>query len=571
MKLDSALADVGPRAAALWSRLRPRRSGSRIVVIVGNEGAVLIRLNHRGVAERQYLPRPDREGIEAANEIFQADRHAPVTVLLDVLEQHYREAKIPNVNWNDRRKLLKRKLEQTYGADHLTSTLRQGVEAAEDNGEAGRRTERKYFLIGVPISEDLRAWLDVVVRAGNPVSGMALLPVEARDLVHDLAPADADPDDPPTWQILVAHHRASGVRQVVLKNGDLIFTRLTPNPEAEADTEELVADLQTEIRSTMSYLRRLSFTDADRLDLLVIADAEVARRLDRRDMRTRHMRTLTPEDAAEALDLNLNRTVSHNFSDDLMAAWYARQPSSRLRVDTPILFQARILSKVPAVAYTLCVLIAIGALAYGGWQQVELQGRRATLSELRAKEASLMAERDRLLAARPADQPPLRRTALVINTREALAGQTPSHAATVKALDSAVPSDMVVRKLVMVPSAQGGSIAGRAAANLPRRPGQPPPGPHDETALRPSGASSIAEITLTYRGELTRRQRIAARFEAFRSRLAGALPGYSVRLTQSPFGSDPQDRMEGRAGVASATDAEADRSAIGVYRVRGPE
>jgi hypothetical protein len=556
------------------ARWRPQRGGSRIVMIIGNEGAVLVRMNGRNLAERRYVPMPDPDGAAMADEVFHADRHAPVTVLLDVLEQHYREATIPNVNWNDRRKLLSRKLELTYGSDHLTTSLRLSADGGIE-GETARRTERKYFLIGVPLSEELRAWLDIVVNAGNPVEGMALLPVETVSLIQDLAPEDSDPDDPPTWQIIVMHNRASGFRQVILKRGELIFTRLTPNPETDANTADLVENIQTEVRSTMTYLRRLSFTDADRMDLLTIAEADVAAQLDPRRMRTRHARTLTPEQAAESLGVNLNRSGQRNASDDLIAAWYARQGVPRLRLDTPRLLQARILGRVPAVAYALAASIALAALAYGGWQQVVLQNKQSVLADLEARKADLRARREALVAARPADQPPLRQVALVINTHRALAGRTPVYTPAVAALASTLPADFVVTKLAMVPEERSRSLPERALSELPRRPDTPSEAwRNDKGAAKavPGGAPMIAEATVRYLGDLSERERIAGSYERYRDRLAARLPDHGVRLTQRPFGSEPDSEMAGDAGVA-AGDGEAEETApiTGVYRIEGPQ
>jgi hypothetical protein len=556
------------------TRWRPQRGGSRVVMIIGNEGAVLVRMNGRSIAERRYVPMPDPDGAAMVNEVFHADRRAPVTVLLDVLEQHYREATIPNVNWNDRRKLLNRKLELTYGDDHLTTSLRLSADGGIE-GETARRSERKYFLIGVPLTEELRAWLDIVVNSGNPVEGMALLPVEAVSLIRDLAPEDSDPDDPPTWQIMVTHNRASGFRQVILKRGELIFTRLTPNPETDAGTDDLVENIQTEVRSTMTYLRRLSFTDADRMDLLTIAEGDVAAHLDPRRMRTRHARTLTPEQAAETLGLNLNRSGLRNASDDLIAAWYARQPVPRLRLDTPRLLQARILGRVPAVAYTLAASIAVAALAYGGWQQVALGNKQSVLADLQARKSDLLARREALVAARPADQPPLRQVALVINTHRALARRTPVYTPAVGALTSTLPADLAVTKLAMVPEERRNSLPERALSDLPRRPDTPGDawrnGAAADGAKAPGGAPMIAEATVRYLGDLRERERIAGIYERYRDRLAARLPDHGVRMTQRPFGSEPDSEMAGDAGVAAGDDEAEEAAPItGVYRIEGP-
>ena len=580
------LSQAGARAARLSgdlaARLRPGRGGARVVVILGNEGATFVRLTARGIAEERVVPVPDPDGRAAANAILHADPRAPVTVLLDVLEQHYRETVIPRVLWTDRRKLLRRKLAQTYGEDHLTRALYLGVQAPAE-GES--LTKRRYFLIGVPLTDELRAWLDVVTAAGNPMAGMALLPVEATGLVTDLSTAATPTAETPTWQVLVTRHRASGFRQVILKDGELIFTRLTPGPEPGAEAAEVADNIHGEVRSTMTYLRRLGFTDTDAMDLVVIADDDVGARLDRRQMRTRQLRTLTPAETAAALDLPVAEPAGEaaGTADALVAAWYARRAWPRLRVDTPELRRARVISAVPAAAYALAVLIALAAAGYGGWQHTLLRGERAQLATLQAERADLEAAKAELLAARPTDQPSMRAVALVVNSRRALARATPVHAPVVRGLGTATEGAFVVTAFSAQPRAgRESGLGARAKAALPEQPARPRgaagagageangdgEGPDGRRA---AGHRVVATATLRYRGEAAERKAIAARFRALRARLAEVLPRHDVRLSDPPFDAAPGAEMSGTAGVAaSSADADAVGEVTGTYRITGP-
>jgi len=571
-------------AADLARRLRLRRTGARVVMILGNEGAVFVRLTGDGVAEQRYVATPDPDGRAAAHAVLHADASAPVAILLDVLEQHYRETTIPRVGWNDRRKLLKRKLGQAFGADHVATSLYLG-EAAPEEGE--RRGKYRYFLIGVPITAEIRAWLDLVIDAGNPVEGMALLPVEASALVHDLAERGDTRSAPPVWEVLVTHHRASGFRQIILKNGQLIFTRLTPNLEGDAGVADTVDNIHGEIRSTMTYLRRLGFTDTDSMDLVVLAGSAVSANLDRRQMRTRQLRTLTPADAADKLDLRLaagdragaeaGADTDSSASDDLVAAWYGRRPWARLHLDTPELLRARALSAVPLAAYALAALTVVGAAGYGSWQQLQLGRERAELQELTGTRARLRTARSDFIAARPPDQPRMGEVALVVNSRRALAAAAPVHVPVVRALSRVTGADFVVTGLTTKPRDTKSGLAARARRALPAEPGRPvhrDTGTGDGTAgaSAPRGSPVVATATLRYRGDTeVGRKRIAARFRELRRRLAEVLPGHRVKLTAPPFDAAPGAQMKGTAGVAAEkTDKGPGGRITGGYRIAGP-
>lgn len=578
-------------SAARGARPRRRPAQRRIVAIIGNEGAVFLRFTHRGIAERCYVPMPDPDGDERIRALFDQDRSAPVTVLIDLLEQHYREATLPEVGWFDRRKLLNRKLAQAYGTDHLTTAL--PISPGTAGATAQERSGRRMFLIGVPESEELRAWLEIVLRAGHRIDALALLPVECVGLVRALCGAgdDETAEGPPAWQVLILRQRASGFRQIILHNGELVFTRLTPNLEVDAAAEEVAENIETEFRSTLSYLRRLSYTDADRLQLTILAEPEVARGIQPRRMRIRDARILTPADAAKALGLPYPPEEASGYTDPLVALWFASQGQVRLGLQTPQLRQAMLTVQVPRVARLAAAGGGALAVVYGGWLYLDLRAAQDRLARMQAERQAvtreLRAREDRL----DMGEGDLDRMALVLAARDGLAQAAPVYAPALQALAGALAADMVVTTLRLEPTRRG-ELLQQAAAGVPERivqegfaalqraardrgrvTGRTRDGGDggdadglDDVPGAPGRMEAVVRLLEPPRD----RQTAVRRYERLRAVLAEALPRHDVRLVQPPFSRGRDGSFVGSGGLSGegASDLE---KVEGVYRFEGPK
>lgn len=565
----TAAASPRPR---FWSRLAGLRlSGRRIVGIIGSEGAVFVRLNGRRVADHCYAPTPDPDGAAVVRELLAQDRKAPVTLLIDVLEQHYRETSLPKLNWFDRRKMLKRKLAQTYGEGYLTSYLPLDRRTA---GESARQGEggpaQRYVLIGVPESEELNAWMDIVWGAGNPLSAVALLPVEGSELVRRLAAGEADkPAGAPAWQILITRQRAGGFRQIILHNGQLVFTRLTPNLEPDSPVEEIVENIEAEFRSTLSYLRRLSFTDADRLRLTIVDSPEVCEAIQPRRMRIPEARTMTPAEASRELGLSIDPEdiAETPFADLLIAAWFADRGRVRLRLDTPQLRRAQVLTLAPRAATAAAgATLLLGGLYAGNWY-LEIQAKEERLGAQKAVHARLETRLAKLKEEMPDAGADLDRFAVVVDAREALAAATPRYDVMLSGLKAALPDDMIVTELDLEPGSDRTNLLRLAKAALPK--GLARQGYSAHLRAQPSNGAATPAADGVARPRLRAavrlldppddRPTVLIRYDRLRRALKARLPEHRVELARSPF-DEQQGNRDGEGprtieGVMLVTEA----------------
>lgn len=187
-------------------------------------------------------------------------------LLVDVVEEDYRQEILPHVTGRDRRSLLARKLDQLY---HKLS-FRTAVFLSQD--KENHRRDRFLFL-AINQSEHIDAWLEIIGKQQAPLAGVYLLPMLTGFLLKK-----GQFSGP---KILLCECLNSGLRQSYLEEGKLLVSRLSPYPVSTSlQQNNILRDFYlSEIERSRFYLvsQRL-IKPTDQL-LLVLnstcADAEI--------------------------------------------------------------------------------------------------------------------------------------------------------------------------------------------------------------------------------------------------------------------------------------------------------
>jgi hypothetical protein len=72
----------------------------------------------------------------------------------------------------------------------------------------------------------------------------------------------------------MGQHRSGGLRQIVVKNGEIALTRMTPIAENDENSAAWVEDVVQEFKATMSYLSRFGYSPDEGLEVILIANPE---------------------------------------------------------------------------------------------------------------------------------------------------------------------------------------------------------------------------------------------------------------------------------------------------------
>lgn len=341
----------------------------KFILSVGDEGGILTYMHGKTVERRFFAPTSNYADTKAFVEALQSNPDAPIVMLVDVMDQSYVQQSLPPVSALSINNLIKRKMQRDFAAEDLKGALQIGRE------KEGRR-DWKYLFVTLSRTPQLEAWLDLVMELPNHFSGIYLLPVEAEHFIHRLRdgisgktgkknPAEVESK----WQLLVAHNKVGGFRQVVLKNGKLIFARLA-QPIGDNQPEVIAGNIEQEISVTTEYLKRLGYTDDQGMDVYVIASEAIKASIDDKNINATAAYVMSPHEAALKIGLDQVTDANDQFADVLMAAAFATAKKHSLKLQTPALEKLnQLYNGILAVKAggALLVIAAIAAMGYYGY------------------------------------------------------------------------------------------------------------------------------------------------------------------------------------------------------------
>lgn len=273
-------------------------SRSRIIMTIGDDGIVVVPC---GIPRALPFFVPT-DGPMALTEIFDFLAENPlarVTLLADNLAQDYRSDDVPRLNAFDRAKLISRRLKQTFPAARLTTHLRF------------KKSFVRVMMIGLHESNPVFAWADRL-RARLP--DIALLPVEGVQILATLMPEASN-----GWAMLISRQKSGGFRQIVTFKNDLIFTRLTPLPEANDDDDEAEI-IARDIKASLDYLSRQGLHNSQDLSVLLLMPDDIHQRRFFENLSLESIRSIAPTEAAQTLALPFAPECDDKNADILFAA-----------------------------------------------------------------------------------------------------------------------------------------------------------------------------------------------------------------------------------------------------------
>jgi hypothetical protein len=165
-------------------------------------------------------------------------RNEPVRLLVDLIEEEFRQIRIPLLRGSDRQAILKRNYAKYFRHSEYKFAISQAVEKKT-------RKEEKLLLIGLTNQYLLEPWLKIIEESRTPLSGIISLPLLSEDFVKELKAEQRA-------IILVSQQVPSNLRQSVFVDGKLVLSRLVPI--ASFYQGDYPSDVLRDIESTQRYL-----------------------------------------------------------------------------------------------------------------------------------------------------------------------------------------------------------------------------------------------------------------------------------------------------------------------------
>ncbi len=265
----------------------------------------------------------------------------PVLILNDMTDQYFKGGqRLPNVGVMDKQGVLRRKLQVAFpnypirGALPIKQKKGDRLAVGADKAANARVSGGLYLFAGVPMAEPLVKTFEAVKASMVSVTGFALLPVEASDMVRALSLKLAGKERRPSeWAIFIGQHQSGALRQVVTRNGQLAMTRITAVSAPDGDYNAWAMDVYQEFKATLGYLSRYGYSGEDSTDLMLVAPSEAGDALERMVDVPCHYSSFTANEAARLLGMTIGVQENPGFADALHAAWCGRKSKFILKME----------------------------------------------------------------------------------------------------------------------------------------------------------------------------------------------------------------------------------------------
>ncbi len=354
------------------------------VLLIGDDGAILIFLQKGVVEGRWYAPEAKEEHFELFKRAIVDHPNVPFLVFLDTLDQTYIQQNLPPVNKMGLSAIMKRRLRREFANSE--------IKGARVLGREKGKKEWLFQMISADATDTVSQWLTWIVTTPNRCIGIRLLPLEMEAVIRALyQKTSANPNTPThAWLYLLSHQKVSGFRQVILRDGKMIFTRVGQTLQGVSDV--IAGLVEQEINSTVEYLKRLGLREAEDLHLHIIASQEVLQTIDPKRAGVKSFVTSTPHQTAEWLQLVNATQPNDRYGDMVTASAAARLRRPTFNTLTKTLGQLLQLHRSLLVVRVLPVIIAVGFVGSAGIKAYDAWGAYGKKSELAQKKQTTVKE-----------------------------------------------------------------------------------------------------------------------------------------------------------------------------------
>ncbi|MCB1681021.1 MAG: hypothetical protein H6858_03480 [Rhodospirillales bacterium] len=333
---------------------------SRTVLLITDDALFIYSVGPRGVRLIDTVPwTVDNFEANVAAIISKECGGKPVLILNDMVEQHYRKERIPKVSVMDKANVVQRKLMVAFP----NYPVRAALPLKEKAGKGDKALPGSvYIFAAVPDTDPFKKTMGAARRSLAPIAGFCLLPVEAAGMIKALSKKLTKGKDKAKWTVFVGQHQNGGLRQVVVKNGELALTRMTPIVDTDDDAAKWVSDVAQEFKATMSYLGRFGYDVSDGLNIILISNPAVGEMMEEALDIPCNYYNLTTQDAAQLLNMPLGRQDSLGYADILHIAWSGRKATFALPMKAKEIDKV---SRPRQIAVLASFLLLLGGLFQG--------------------------------------------------------------------------------------------------------------------------------------------------------------------------------------------------------------
>ena len=259
---------------------------------------------HNGELQDPFVFNADDTGLLHVERYLQESENDPAYLLVDVVEEEFRQDTVPHVFGRDRRSVTERKQARLFRGARYCHAIAQGREPD------GRRDDKILFT-ALTNSDVVARWIEILDQYKVPLAGIYSLRVLTGTLLQKLQ-ADAEN------ALVITLHSASGLRESFFRGGELKISRLATMQRL--GSEPLPEYLLGELEKLRRYLNSLRLISRDHpLDAYILVHGEFLAELRQqcRDSDVVRYHLFDVADVQSDLGLSVRDTP---FCDSLFAA-----------------------------------------------------------------------------------------------------------------------------------------------------------------------------------------------------------------------------------------------------------
>jgi|GEM_PF-600718 len=314
LKLDSISKNMKKGSKAPVKVAFKATRGSKFIIFLGDDGIILVHMRNNVVLNRHFITGASEANLKEFSRFFVGNENAIVHLVIDTMDQQFVQQTMPPVSAMSVQKLIKRRLDRDFGVNDIKGAIVLGRE------KSGRK-DWNFLMVSLERTQQVSTWLEYIHGLPNRFGGINLLSVETEIFLKNLNGAMGAPKEGSgsEWTFFVSHNKVGGFRQVILRNGRLVFTRMT-QPIGESKPDVIAGNIEQEMLGTVEYMKRLGYNPASGLDIYIITSSGVRDMLDVSRFSGRVVHVLTPYEVAQHLGITGGTQPTDQFGDVVLAA-----------------------------------------------------------------------------------------------------------------------------------------------------------------------------------------------------------------------------------------------------------
>ena len=302
-----------------------------------------------------YSFNSDEQGIRQFSSYLLQTPNWPTYLLVDIIEEEYKEEVIPHMHGKDRKAIIKHRQSRLFRDSPYCHAIMQGRETS------GRRDD-KVLLTSLINPARLGPWLELLHDHRNPLAGIYSLPILSKLLLDKLT-------DKQDTTLLVTLQRGSGLRQSFFSNGQFKLSRLVRIPRL--DSAKYAGFILAEIEKVRLYLNSLgALSQTKPLEVYVLSHGTQLTRLKQEsdDSTLTHFNILDVSHAAK--QIGIVDPLATTYADSLYAHLLLKNPPKNHYATPKETFYHRLQHMRTGMLAT-SVLVGLVGVVWGGMNFID--------------------------------------------------------------------------------------------------------------------------------------------------------------------------------------------------------